>query len=771
MSWDDLSKNHMLWPSLPEVTEYRRTVYNLVKNVILTHPDLEKLPITWSDPLWALFMGFEHERIHIETSSVLMREFPTSLLQRPPQWPVHHSAIVFDGVDGGGREVYQAEVANGSNAASAMTKSSSSSSPRNNEWIEVAFTSVVIGKPKDFPSFGWDNEYGSRKFHLQPFKAQSQLVSNAEFLEFVKAGGYRNEHCWTEEGWKWKTFRNAKWPTFWVLDGPSGLHQYRLRLIFETVPMVGSLPVVVNHHEAKAYAAWLSGKDGVVGEAAYRLITEAEHKVLRQSALKCATTNTTTTSFYGNGVHENGNGDHHNAVASDPVMGLTGADFSSSAIHNLNLAYGSECPVNAFLPSPAGFRDVAGNLWQWCEDHIAALPGSYGVHPYYDDFSTPCYDGQHNIMLGGSFISTGDEASTYSRFHFRPHFFQHAGFRLVSGQGRVQTTCADSPPPHVGSWDPSTKDQRKEILAAVADQKLQHEMFAQYACLADGVSLFTSMNGTINNNTYRKEVAKNYSEEIADMVGAAAGFEIQNGNNDKKKTKRAATATNKRKKIDSGSEDGVDNRSALVIGSSVGGISLHLASMVKRVLGVDGDSLAIETATSALTTGQVEVQLRDEGLLSYTFTLQIPKPLDEASVEFKHMDPACLAPDLGTFDVCVVDRVLECSPSPKGLLARMQGPRALLKEGGVLVVASTWEWNVRKSDKQVWLGGYYVDDDGERGKKGGMVMRSKDGLAAALAEEFELVQEREVAYVVKESSRRLNTMMVDVSVWRRKELS
>jgi hypothetical protein len=35
-------------------------------------------------------MGFEHERIHIETSSVLMRELPLALLRRPPQWPAYH---------------------------------------------------------------------------------------------------------------------------------------------------------------------------------------------------------------------------------------------------------------------------------------------------------------------------------------------------------------------------------------------------------------------------------------------------------------------------------------------------------------------------------------------------------------------------------------------------------------------------------------------------------------------------------------------------------
>jgi hypothetical protein len=52
---------------------------------------------------------------------------------------------------------------------------------------------------------------------------------------------------------------------------------------------------------------------------------------------------------------------------------------------------------------------------QWCEDRIASLPRSRGVHPLYDDFTTPCYDGEHQVILGGSFASTGDEASVFAR--------------------------------------------------------------------------------------------------------------------------------------------------------------------------------------------------------------------------------------------------------------------------------------------------------------------------------------------------------------------
>ena len=44
----------------------------------------------------------------------------------------------------------------------------------------------------------------------RPLKARRQLVSNAEFLEFVREGGYRGQAWWSEAGWRWRTFRNAK---------------------------------------------------------------------------------------------------------------------------------------------------------------------------------------------------------------------------------------------------------------------------------------------------------------------------------------------------------------------------------------------------------------------------------------------------------------------------------------------------------------------------------------------------------------------------------
>lgn len=127
-----------------------------------------------------------------------------------------------------------------------------------------------------------------------------------------------------------------------------------------------------------------------------------------------------------------------------------------------------------FPATSAGFHDVYGNVWHWTEDHFNGL-FDYKSHFLYDDFSSPCFDGRHNIILvcffsdrffvkytiiykgmiklqkvfehiilqyiikkiipfhcqGGSWISTGDEASRFARYAFRRHFIQHAGFRIA----------------------------------------------------------------------------------------------------------------------------------------------------------------------------------------------------------------------------------------------------------------------------------------------------------------------------------------------------
>ena len=66
--------------------------------------------------------------------------------------------------------------------------------------ISVDSCAVELGKRKDYPSFGWDNEYGSSTRHVESFRASNMLTSNGEFYEFVADGGYREPRFWSEDG-------------------------------------------------------------------------------------------------------------------------------------------------------------------------------------------------------------------------------------------------------------------------------------------------------------------------------------------------------------------------------------------------------------------------------------------------------------------------------------------------------------------------------------------------------------------------------------------
>jgi 5-histidylcysteine sulfoxide synthase/putative 4-mercaptohistidine N1-methyltranferase len=355
MSWDDLNEAHYDWPTVEQVLAYRAKVRETVDLVIKTIP--LTVPITWHTPAWALMMGMEHARIHLETSSVIIRQLPIQYVSPHPLW---------------------SRCANGG-------------IPPQNEFVEISAGAVQIGKTKEHPLYGWDNEYGFLSAPVAEFRAGRYLVSNKEFLEFVEAGGYDQKPLWTEEGWNWKTYRNQSQPLFWVKD----VNSYRFRTMLEIIDMPWSWPAEVNYLEAKAFCNWKGAQTG----KPVRLPTEEEWYRMRD------------------------------------ISDIPDQPYWSNAPGNINLEhYASSCPVNEFRFG--NLYDVIGNVWQWTETPIYGLNG-FEVHPYYDDFSTPTFDERHNLIKGGSWISTGNEATRDSRYAFRRHFFQHAGFRYVETEKSI----------------------------------------------------------------------------------------------------------------------------------------------------------------------------------------------------------------------------------------------------------------------------------------------------------------------------------------------
>lgn len=506
---------------------------------------------------------------------------------------------------------------------------------------------------------------------MQAFRAEHTLVSNGAFLEFIQAGGYLDPQWWTEAGWDWRSFRNSKWPCFWISEGPAGLHRYRLRTLFETIPMPWNWPAEVNAHEAAAYCAWRSARDG----QPCRLPTEAEHNALRDPAW----------------------------AGSDPAFRMDGATLGREIGWNSQLAHGSPWPVDAGKPAPSGAHDVFGNVWQWHGDDFNPLPGAR-VHPYYDDFSTPCYDGQHQMILGGSWISCGDEASVWSRFHFRPHFFQHSGFRVVQAAhdgGVVKLGAAEA-----GS-------QVYEDARIVDDYMLLHH--------GTPASQMPWPGGP--------QCATAFPQRCAQWL------------------------------LEGAHKYGSGTARALDIGCAVGGASFELARGFGEVLGVDLSRAFIDAANQLQKHGSLDYFRRDEGDLGVTVRASVAADIDRSRVSFRQADATSLPAELVDLDAVLMANLLCRLPSPKSLLGRLGGPRGLVRVGGLVALFSPYSWLEQFTPREAWLGGF---------EKDGRPVKSAEALKAFLRDEgFVLRREEEVPLVIREHARKYQFIVTHGMLWQR----
>jgi len=240
MSWDDLDEKRYEWPSVAAVREYRNELKAVILNLIDT-ADIS-LPVEWDSLWWVIMMGIEHERIHIETSSVLIRQLPIESV----------------------------------NPSKNFTTCQSFGDAPENELLTVSGGKVVLGRDETHPIYGWDNEYGTVTHDVEEFTASKYLVSNSEFLTFINDGGYKKDSYWDEEGVRWRNFNHAQFPEFWEKEEGKEGDTYLLRCMTETISLPMNWPVEVCYLEAKAFCNWKSEKTG----DSVRMPDEAEYNRL-----------------------------------------------------------------------------------------------------------------------------------------------------------------------------------------------------------------------------------------------------------------------------------------------------------------------------------------------------------------------------------------------------------------------------------------------------------------------------------------------------------
>ena len=345
-----------VWPSREAVRAFADEADRQVLEA-LQRTDLERPGHPLMDRAEAAFAILEHEAMHQETLLYMWHRLPFEQKRKPAGYAPRTAGAV-----------------------------------PVREWIEIPAGRATLGVNAADVPFSWDNERPQREEAVGAFAIERHDVTNAAFLEFVDAGGYRDPRWWRAEDWAWVQQERVAHPLFWERhDG-----QWFWRGMFDLVPLPLSWPVYVSFAEATAYARWREA----------RLPTEAEF----QRAAYGTPDGTERRHPWGD-------------AAPAPEHGVF--DFSS-----WDPEPAGSHPRGA---SAWGAEDLVGNGWKWTSSPFAPFPGFVPI-PSYPEYSADFFDEEHFVMKGASPVTARELLRPTFRNWFRPRYpYVYATFRCARG--------------------------------------------------------------------------------------------------------------------------------------------------------------------------------------------------------------------------------------------------------------------------------------------------------------------------------------------------
>lgn len=342
------------WPSSGEVREYCGRVRRVLDGCLNEYERAGSGPRRYEEELASgtlTQVAVEHRLMHAETLAYMLHQLPASRKFPQPQAAIPKARRVVP------------------------------------QMIEIPAGRATLGQKKG-GSFGWDNEFEAHVVDVPAFRIDAHKVTNGQFLEFLRAGGYADRSLWEPEAWAWKQAQGIEHPIFWAPCGEGfGFHA-----MFEEIALPLDWPVYVSHAEAAAYAHW-AGKS---------LPTEAQwHR-----AAYGAPDGTERIYPWGN---EAPRADHGNFdfCRWDPVP--EGAHPAGRS------AFGAE--------------GMLGNGWEWTATMFHPFPG-FERFAFYPGYSADFFNGNHYVMKGGSARTAACMLRRSFRNWFQPHYqYVYAGFR------------------------------------------------------------------------------------------------------------------------------------------------------------------------------------------------------------------------------------------------------------------------------------------------------------------------------------------------------
>ncbi|MEZ4230245.1 MAG: ergothioneine biosynthesis protein EgtB [Polyangiaceae bacterium] len=218
--------------------------------------------------------------------------------------------------------------------------------------------------------FHFDNEGPRHQVHLEDYRLASRLVTNGEYLEFVRDAGYSAPLLWLSDGWA--TVQREGWtaPLYWV-ERDGEFFEFTLRGL---EPLDHSAPVChVSYFEADAFASW----------ARARLPNEAEWE-----------------------------------VAALTLDNPRGNFVESGALH----------------PRPAvdvGLGQMWGDVWEWTASAYAPYPGFEAAAGALGEYNGKFMVSQQVLRGGACVTSQSHFRPTYRNFFYPGQRWMFSGIRLA----------------------------------------------------------------------------------------------------------------------------------------------------------------------------------------------------------------------------------------------------------------------------------------------------------------------------------------------------
>ncbi|MBM6405897.1 ergothioneine biosynthesis protein EgtB [Phycicoccus sp. CSK15P-2] len=325
-------------PGAHDVGDYRGNVDDRVRDLIATLDEgaLEKLAST-------IELGFHHEQQHQELLLMDIKH----VLSRNPLQPAY-----------AGRPREHCE-------------------PDAVGWVDVEGGLVEVGH--EGPGFSFDNELPRHRQFLEPYRLADRLVTNGEWLEFIRDGGYSRPDLWLSDGWAMVKAEGWRAPFYWTEHDGVWLEH----TLHGTFPVNPGLPVAhVSFYEADAYATW-SGK---------RLPSEAEweHAVVEDGQSEASVGNLADLTSYHPGPAPEPGGEHR-------------------------------------------LRQVYGDCWEWTSSAYHAYPGFHPPEGAIGEYNGKFMSNQMVLRGGCALTPPGHARATYRNFFPHRSRWALSGVRLADG--------------------------------------------------------------------------------------------------------------------------------------------------------------------------------------------------------------------------------------------------------------------------------------------------------------------------------------------------